>query len=87
MQIVINGLNPLRSASLRSAMGQSQPPAHSRKTGLGSQPQGMAGEDPAAGLTLLPPPEAKSQFRATSIGSTKNWVRSFILPYAAGVYP
>ena len=33
------------------------------------------------GLARRTQPEAKSQFRATPIGSTKNWVRSFILPY------
>jgi hypothetical protein len=31
--------------------------------------------------------EAKSQFRATPIESTKNWVRSFILPYPGRHWP
>ena len=36
---------------------------------------------------LQNPSESQSQFRTTQIESTKNWVRSFILPYPASLAP
>jgi hypothetical protein len=58
--------------SSRSEEGQAASRDSSLDTCLSARSQVIVGESPQ---------EAKSQFLTTPIGSTKNWVRSVILPY------